>query len=384
MSNYSFTQAQWVRPVMTWAMFAGFLQTDGTITFLITSDKVFKPSIIISQSPNQADWLEYVGDFLKQFVPSVQIETSSSLYPGRATNIRISRQANCRFIIQELDKLTVNGRPILMDAKLRDFLLLKEAFKANDLRQNPATNLQGKQRLIDVKMTFQKIRPVVKGTLCRKQLEQRLNVPLNSSLGSTGSLLENIEKQIDQIDNLLFQSLINKSFLMTLEVCQFISGCFDGDGSFQINTLTHPLEDKNHTPFDFVPQITLTNKKEPSRPSTLYSLCSYAFKEETTKVVAVSKTIDADRYICNKLFVLRSGVTTFFDQYPPTLEQKFYRYEAMKAAVSLIPNQHKDKTTALKLLDIVYENPILFDITKRSKTKQEYLSIIEDYFQSKR
>jgi hypothetical protein len=459
--------------IITWATIAGILQSDGSITFGFRFEGTFDPKFIITQSGKSEVWLNTVRSFLQQNGINVQ---KPRVKPGRSINLYIRGIKNCKKFMEYLDALMENGRPIFMENKLRDYLLLKEVYEVHRIKEQ-VKNIRPKGRmtlkienkarrkLLDLKITLQQLRKVSPNqkTTSLPALEKRLGlkkktnkqkscprrhklcrfylfasfrgkVPKKSTICPLCSLwwrqrnhrkrvfkgkqprflctknkpkkivqlhkvtlwanpiLVEINKKIDRINSKLLLDIQNKSLPITPNLCQFISACFAGDGSSQVNTITH-INQPGRPIFEFKCQLNITDKllgKEQlnitdkllrkERENTLYYLISYVFGKRSVQTNLVEKEVDADRYKIEDTSILTGSVKDFFEKYPLTIPYKKKRFELMQHALTLIPFQHSDYDKALELLDLVYNNPDYFDGNLRERTRDEYLTLINIHF----
>ena len=397
---------------MTWARFLGILQTDGCISWSFDKDKAFHPKIIISITGKRPEFINQIADFLKDHGLKVQISNETFTPEGkseRAVNLTIERMDQCQKLINYIDKLNTDPFPIsLVDQKKFDYEILKKIFELNKLRKKAKTESEKAaicSQIADLKEVFHQEKVGHK----HKDKQEFFNIFRIKNTSYTPGLAETIISDIeDNVRNISDQMVkLSQNFTTIADIPEplgeFLAGVFNGDGSFQIDLISHVNEDGSpqfanptdpkRTPwrrpfFEIRPEITLTLKGKSRFGNLIFNIAFNILELPKTKqtsqkneptIVDVGDNKDATRLCIRRKGVLKDSVIPFFERFCPSFDRALNRFRIFRVAVNndeLIRNRVERAKYIVKL---IYQHSD-FGPENRKRTETEYLALIEKEF----
>jgi hypothetical protein len=388
-----------VTSAMSWPRLMGLLQTDGNIYFLIELNKCFRPKITFSVTSKRPEFIKKIVDFLKKEDLNPQISPKNYLKVvndnERGVNIYLERQKEVGKFLEKLTSCEKNKnfvsclgeKKVDLEILKKVFLLNKERIETKDLMEK---NTLLKQ-IFSLKLYLSENRIGPKHKI--EQLLKKFDLgDIDELRGISDNMRDACIKKARESDSLILQNNFEAVENISHEMGEFLSGVWDGDGSFQVNFFSHLDTTGNKvlvTPKDptrsswfrrcleIKPQITLSDKAtNKSELNPLFQLANHVF---IGQIKAVSSDQQANRFICNSDDNLKKRVIPFFEKFPPSTESGLNRFEIMKYIFN-----HKDVALEQKQVMIdcvrkVYESSF-FDESLRSKTLEEILKLIDKDF----
>lgn len=374
-------QYELVKKLMTIPRFCGLLQSDGHFTVTYDKQKVQNPKIILTQSSKSLEWLYGIKDWLASLgVKSVlpKIETlHKKIHMKRSINLTIDR-VNCRkllFLIEKAEK--TSGTFLLFDEKRISYLLVNESIFIKQKNRKTLTKYQA-MLLVDIKCSgltknrgFQKI--------SEKELIKRLGFPKINTKNCACLLLQTIKEEAKNAGEKTIQNLLKNPTKINAELAEFLSGVFDGDGSFYIALLTILSQEKTKLPgrstFRIVPSLTLTTHREKNQ--YLFKIWDAVFGGRSAfTTITVNAQGQGRRLVIQNINRLKQYVIPFFEKNPPCIQKNQTRFKIFCNVLKKLPLDYKNKQQIIEMVCEIYKT----DLYQREKTLEEYLKIVELYY----
>jgi hypothetical protein len=384
--NSSNTKAN-LKNLITLARICGFIQTDGHISFGMDKDKTLNPRIIITQAESKRELLVVIKEWLyEKFqvnsnlspanAPSPSVNPNDETKQQRGVNLTIDRQNNCLKLMKEIKSAEKEfDVPFLFDKKRLAFNLV---FKALHLRTIVKKTVENAQ-IYHINQFLKEEKP---GTellekLTPEELARRLGLDFTTlNKQAATALIEEAKEEVQATGKKAVNDLDPNNIKSTL--AEFIMGVIDGDGSFQVNFLTHvPVDDnKNRRIFEIQPLISVTGYKGESE--YLYEILYKALVDPHYKKTVVCPEIDvkADRLLIKGLDAFKTFAIPLVKKYKLCLDKNLPRFEIFCEAVENLPRFYKDKAYAIEFVTRLYE----ISSNYRKKSLSEYIEIIEKHF----
>jgi len=319
---------------MSIGRFCGLIQADGHISFGLEKDKTIRPYIILTHTCKDRQLLENIQHWL-QTVHGIPSSIEGSNRPGGSLNLKVDRQTNCKKLIDLiLNEENQKNTFLFFDGKRKDFLLVKTAL---DLRQKQQKNtcltgLEKGEIALKLAHIFKELRSNKSdiGLGPRKisddELKRRLTCPDKEITNQAASLISKVEAQVQKEGAEVLEKVIQNPSTINEALGEVIIGDLDGDGSFSISLLTH-LEQKNCVPFEIVPNINVTDKK--NEGTYLFSIISAAFGQDSL-TEPQKQGEGAMRLVLKKKESLLKYAFDFFEKHPPMLFKNIHRLKVLK------------------------------------------------------
>ena len=270
--------------------FCGLLQSDGHFTVTYDKGKVQNPKIILTQTNERIYWLYGIQDWLESLeIYSILPKPKTIIqhkHCKRSINLVIDR-VNCRnllFLIEKTEK--IKKTPLLFDNKRVSYFLLKESIKIKQSSNQKSLTQNQAVMLVDIKHSGLKLGQGPKG-LSRDQLIDRLGFSKLQTKGYADFLIEDIRQKVKLSSTETLKILLNDFKQINTALAEFITGVFDGDGSFSVGLFVHISKDgkkldKRRT-FEIVPSINITTQTE--KDAYLFKIINAAFgKKKCLKI----------------------------------------------------------------------------------------------------
>jgi hypothetical protein len=380
---------------MSWARLLGLLQTDGNFYFVFDKkDNAFKPRVTITVTPKRGKFITKIKDFLKSNGINV---TKTNANPDRSVNISVERTRNCLVLINQIDLLDQKGFSLL-DQKKRDFEILKEAIRLNDAgKVNGARTLETKKKLVDLKARLSEKELQTPSTSASNQrmdvLAEQLGLIDDTWKGSADKEWEKIKTiTTDKTNAMVALSETVKGNVQNIptELGEFMSGVWEGDGSFQISIKTHVdaygnavvVRPANKSPWkrrliEIKPEINLTDHSLQSS-NGLYCIALNLFSSKPKAISKVGSGKRADRLYLKSVADLQAFVLPFFERFPPSYERALYRFKAFRLVLKYYKKILQSESKHLFVVKSILESEY-FDGEQR-KPLIEYNELIKKQF----
>jgi hypothetical protein len=257
--------------------FLGLINTDGNINIIIdTNQKLINPRITLTGKASRNDVLLKFKTFLfETFGINSSLNKSNDEETKRGDNLVIDRIKNVSrfFKAVEFGKAgSINGKPVLFGKTLREFLTLKRCIQlSNDRSQGTISTSTFLLKCIDLKDTLRK--DVVSFDFrTREDFESSLGFKKNESLDAAAMELEEIQKEAKSHETIMVNHVkpggvfeYNGVKANPNDLLNFVVGILSGDGSFQVNILTHKKHGPAYNyrkPVELNPLITVTDLRQ--------------------------------------------------------------------------------------------------------------------------
>lgn len=384
---------------MTWARLLGLIQADGNFYFSMDEDFALRPKITVSVTPKRDLFINKIYDFLKKegFNPIKNVSENNE----RATNIVISRIDQCARLLEKINLLEQGGLSLVGQKKI-DCEILKEVINLNKTGKaaDGSRTLDTKLKLVDLKDKLS-TKPLETNVLDQESanlLAEQLKVDnwYNSASAEWREITNKAEKGTEEMIALSRRYQGNSKDIPQA-LGEFMSGVWDGDGSFQISIKSHVTKDggpvivtpKNKSPWkrrfiEIKPELSLTDHvKNSTSKNPLFIISENLFSSKPIKVSIVSQDKKAERQYYKSVADINKFVLPFFERFPPSYERALYRFKAFRLVTNAYNKILKNRSYNIVIVKAILESPFFSGEAVRHKSLSDYVSLIDKQFGKK-
>jgi hypothetical protein len=367
---------------MSIARFCGFLQTDGHITVLYSSDKTQDVRIILTHSNKDYAWIYGIKCWFedKLQITSNLPSNDKAIDPNidqPGLNLVFSR-IQARNLINAIDaeekKLSTF---LLFDKKRIAYNLVKESIRIKSSTNKAPLTEELACQLVDIKKHLKEGSGKIE-KLTGAALIARLGFPNANFNNAADVIYQNAVTEAMNCGDIVFKNLDPKA--LNPGLAQFIIGVMDGDGSFAVGLFTHLDKNENtivgRRCFDLVPLLTVSSNI--NEFFYLFSIIEKAFGSTLalkTNYVPKGTNLGTKIQIKNRENLKKFAVP-FFDKYQPTLAKNEERLKIFKEVLNALPEAYGKKQKIIELVNNIYDT----DLYDRSKTREEFLAIVDKHY----